>query len=380
MSLDAFAGAKILIVDDEPANLRVLYNLLKDYPLRLFTLQDSKLVMNTVEKELPDIILLDIMMPGINGFELCKMIKKKDKFSGISIIFISALNDINNMVKGFELGAVDYISKPFQNEEILIRLKNQLTIQFQKKDLTKLVEDLEQKNQKLIELDSMKNKFFSIIAHDVRNPFAGILGLSEILSSDFDTLSKEEMKKLAEMINSSTNKCYKLLENLLNWAKSQLNNVEIRPIKKNLKHHVEKIFSVYQLQADNKNITLNSSIPEDIFYYADENLVDLVIRNLVNNAIKFTNESGSIEIYCKTQNDLLEISVKDSGIGMPPSISENLFKLGKSVTRKGSNKEDGTGLGLLVCYEFIQKSGGNISVISEEGKGSIFTFTVPCFK
>ena len=138
---------KVLIVDDEPANLRVLYNLLKEYSLRLFTLQDSKLVMDTIEKDKPDLILLDIMMPGINGFDLCKLIKSKKEFSDISIIFISALNDTANIVKGFELGAVDYISKPFQSEEILARLNNQLTIQFQAKELSKLVENLEKKNE-----------------------------------------------------------------------------------------------------------------------------------------------------------------------------------------------------------------------------------------
>lgn len=377
MNLNKFDGAKILIVDDEPANLRVLYNLLKEYPFRLFTLQDSKLVMDRIEKDIPDLILLDIMMPGVTGFELCKLIKAKPEFSGISIIFISALNDTANIVKGFDLGAVDYISKPFQSEEILARLNNQLTIQFQAKELSKLVQNLEKKNEELSELNTMKNKFFSIIAHDVRNPFSGILGLSEILMEDFDSLEKEEMRKIVGLINNSTNKCFKLLENLLQWAKSQLNNIEINPNKNKLSPLIEKIFDVYQLQSENKKITLNSKIKEDTSYYADENLVDLIIRNLVNNAVKFTRENGSITVSSSIQTDMLLISIADTGMGMPPEILNSLFKIGSNVTRKGSNKEDGTGLGLLVCYEFIKKSGGNISVQSEEGKGSVFTFSLP---
>ena len=380
MNLNKFEGAKVLIVDDEPANLRGLYNLLKEYSLRLFTLQDSKLVMDTIEKDKPDLILLDIMMPGINGFDLCKLIKSKKEFSDISIIFISALNDTANIVKGFELGAVDYISKPFQSEEILARLNNQLTIQFQAKELSKLVQNLEKKNEELSELNTMKNKFFTIIAHDVRNPFSGILGLSQILAEDFETMEREEAKKMIGLIHNSTTKCFKLLENLLQWAKSQLNSIEVNPSNNELSPLVEKIFDIYQLQADNKKITLKSEVPSSIYYYADQNLVDLVIRNLINNAVKFTRENGIITISNRIENDKLFISVKDTGMGIPPEIANNLFKLGTNVTRKGSNKEDGTGLGLLVCSEFVKKSGGDIFVESEVEKGSIFTFTLPLRK
>lgn len=377
MNLNKFDGAKILIVDDEPTNLRVLYNLLKEYPFRLFTVQDSKLVMDRIEKDIPDLILLDIMMPGINGFDLCKAIKSKPEFSGISIIFISALNDTANIVKGFELGAVDYISKPFQSEEILARLNNQLTIQFQAKELSKLVVSLEKKNEELTELNTMKNKFFTIIAHDVRNPFSGILGLSEILIEDFDSMEKEQIRKIVELINNSTNKCFKLLENLLQWAKSQLDSIAVTPSKNKLNSLIENIFEVYQLQAENKKISLTSQIPADTFYYADKNLVDSILRNLVNNAVKFTRENGNITIYSNVKDNMLFVSVKDTGMGMPPEIANNLFKIGTNVTRKGSNKEDGTGLGLLVCHEFVKKSGGTILVQSEEGKGSEFTFSLP---
>ncbi|MCB1177584.1 MAG: response regulator, partial [Leptospiraceae bacterium] len=250
MSLEKFKEAKILIVDDEPTNLRVLYNLLKEYQFKLFTIQDSTTVIETLVQNIPDLILLDIMMPGINGFELCKQIKEKEELSNIPIIFISALNDTKNILKGFELGGNDYISKPFQSEEVLARIKNQLTIKYQAKFL-------EEKNKELTELNSMKNKFFSIIAHDVRNPFSAILGLSEILQDDFDNLEKEQMKSMVGHIHNSTNKCYKLLENLLQWANSQLNKVEVSPVNNNLLNHVNKVLEIFQMQAENKKITLS---------------------------------------------------------------------------------------------------------------------------
>lgn len=371
MNLNEFQDAKILIVDDEPTNLRVLYNLLKQYPFRLFTVQNSLSVIELIEKEIPDLILLDIMMPGINGFDLCRQIKAREEFKDISIIFISALNDIPNIVKGFELGAVDYIPKPFQNEEVLARLNNHLTIQYQAKRLR-------EKNEELMELNSMKNKFFSIIAHDVKNPFTSILGISEMLKEEFDNLETSQVKEMLYYLYTSSKRCFKLLENLLQWANSQLNNIVISPSKQNLLEHVKSIVENFQLQAEQKKIKIHLNIEPSLFYYADKNLIDAVLRNLVNNAIKFTPENGSVEISARSLNEKVEIKVKDTGIGIPNEIKEKLFKIGAKVSRLGTKKEEGTGLGLILSYEFIKKSNGSIRVESEIGKGSEFIIELPC--
>lgn len=370
MNLNEFQGAKILIVDDEPTNLRVLYNLLKQYPFKLLTVQNSLSVIELIEKETPDLILLDIMMPGINGFDLCRQIKAREEFKDISIIFISALNDIPNIVKGFELGAVDYIPKPFQNEEVLARLNNHLTIQYQAKRL-------KEKNEELMELNLMKNKFFSIIAHDVKNPFTGILGISEMLKYEFDNLEQNQLREMLEHLYVSSKRCFKLLENLLQWANSQLNNLVVSPARHNLLEHINSIVENFQLQAEQKKITIHSKIDSSLFYYADKNLIDTVLRNLLNNAIKFTPEKGSVEISAQNLGDKLEIKVKDTGIGIPNELKEKLFKIGSKVTRLGTKKEDGTGLGLILSYEFLKKANGNIRVESEVGKGTEFIIELP---
>ncbi|MCX7998032.1 MAG: hybrid sensor histidine kinase/response regulator [Leptospiraceae bacterium] len=286
------------------------------------------------------------------------------------MIFISALNDTQNIVKGFELGAVDYITKPFQSEEVLARLNNQLTIQFQARKL-------EEKNHELTQLNSMKNKFFSIIAHDIKNPFSGILGISEILYEDFHTYSIEEVKEMIGQLHSASKKCYKLLENLLSWANSQLNNIKINPAQHNLLNHVKETVELFKTQAENKKIQIQYSIEPSLTYYADKNLIDTVLRNLINNAIKFTPQNGEVQIFARPISDKIEIQVSDTGIGIPKEIQQQLFQVGAKVTRKGTEKEDGTGLGLILCYEFIQKSKGKIRVESEVGKGSHFFIELP---
>ena len=250
--------------------------------------------------------------------------------------------------------------------------------------LLKTNEELELKvkarTAELEELSINKDKIFSVIAHDLKSPFTAILGYSESLVDDIDDLSKDEIKSYASGINSSAVNIFKLLSNLLEWSMVQTQRKEFQPVKFNLNSLVNENISLFEIIAIDKKIKITNNIKMDISLFADKSMTESIFRNLISNAIKFTKENGIIEISSTIKNEFAEINVRDSGIGVGKNEIENLFKLGSEKTREGTNKEKGTGLGLLLCKEFILKHGGNIWVESVSNQGSIFKFTLPLYK
>lgn len=234
------------------------------------------------------------------------------------------------------------------------------------------------KTQKeLEELNNNKNRFFSIIAHDLRGPFTSMLGFSEFLVNDFDELTEEERKEFLGNINSTIKSVLELINNLLDWSRIQFKKIDFTPQEVFLQPIVESVFYSLKIAANNKKINLKNNLPDGIKIFADDNMIETVIRNLVNNSIKFTNLNGFVEVSAEeNQNDVL-IKITDNGVGMSKEIADHLFKIDANVSRKGTYAEKGTGLGLLVCKEFIDKHNGNISVFSEENKGSTFLITLP---
>ena len=234
------------------------------------------------------------------------------------------------------------------------------------------------KTQKeLEELNNNKNRFFSIIAHDLRGPFTSMLGFSEFLVNDFDELTEEERKEFLGNINSTIKSVLELINNLLDWSRIQFKKIDFTPQEVFLQPIVESVFYSLKIAASNKKINLKNNLPDGIKIFADDNMIETVIRNLVNNSIKFTNLNGFVEVSAEeNQNDVL-IKITDNGVGMSKEIADHLFKIDANVSRKGTYAEKGTGLGLLVCKEFIDKHNGNISVFSEENKGSTFLITLP---
>ena len=237
--------------------------------------------------------------------------------------------------------------------------------------------EIEQLNHKLNILNATKDKLFSIIAHDLRSPFNSITGLSELLNYSADDKDFEEVKSLAEMIHTSSQSALILLDNLLNWARSQTGQIKFNPETLELKPIIEELFELLKPTAALKHISLNhdSSIETEI--YADENMLKTVLRNLISNAIKFTETNGKIDIFSKNLDNQVETTVSDDGVGMNKGAQDQLFKLDISLITSGTTNEKGSGLGLLLCKEFVEKHGGRIWVKSDPGKGSAFTFSLP---
>ncbi|MFZ4411732.1 MAG: hybrid sensor histidine kinase/response regulator [Bacteroidales bacterium] len=353
----------ILIVDDIPTNLKILDGILKGDGYKVRPVPNGLLALQAAEKERPDLILLDIMMPEMDGYEVCRKLKENPELVDVPVIFISALNDTQDIVKAFTSGGVDYITKPFQAEEVKARVATHLKICRQ--------------NLELKQLNAEKDKFFSIIAHDLRSPFTGFLGLTQILEEQLSDLSKEEILDFSTSMRISATKLFTLLENLLEWARIQQGLIPFTPETVQLLAVVNESIGMIKENASLKQIEIIYDIPDEITVFTDTNILQTILRNLVSNAVKFTSKNGSIIISVLPQNDgSMVISIKDTGIGMSQHIMDNLFRIDVNTSRKGTDGETSTGLGLIICKDFIEKHGGKLWVESEVGKGSSFNFTL----
>ncbi|MBA4317561.1 MAG: hypothetical protein C0412_04095 [Flavobacterium sp.] len=240
-----------------------------------------------------------------------------------------------------------------------------------------LNEQLEESEAKLKELNAAKDKFFSIIAHDLKSPFLSLLGYCEILTNEFDALSDDEKKESIAGIYDLSNNSYKLLDNLLQWARIQIGKAEFNPELFNLLYELSPAILLYSQSAKHKNITIENCIERNTFIIADRNMLNTIIRNLISNSIKFCNRGGHIVISSIESDGFVEISVKDNGVGMDENQMNNLFSIDKNISTKGTANERGTGLGLLLSKEMIDKHGGKIWAHSEPGNGCEFRFTIP---
>lgn len=240
-------------------------------------------------------------------------------------------------------------------------------------------QQLKQYASELKALNATKDKFFGIIAHDLKNPFASLIGASEILSNNPGQYDMDVIEKFGSLIFSSAKSGYALLENLLEWSRSQTGNITYNPKKLNFREIVEANLSSIRVSSNNKKIIIRSEIIEDIKITADENMLNTIIRNLLSNAVKFTQEGGMVSVKTEINDNHLTVTVKDTGIGIPKDDINKLFKIDIKYTNIGTADERGTGLGLLLCKEFVERHSGKIWVESEEGNGSEFKFTLPIF-
>jgi signal transduction histidine kinase len=246
-----------------------------------------------------------------------------------------------------------------------------------KKTISLQNEELENQREQLKALNASKDKFFSIIAHDLRNPIAGFLNLTEILSSNFEVFSESESKKFIDVMNQASIQLYNLLENLLQWSKAQTNSITHEPKLISVKNMIENTIETLMVNIKNKNLKINLNVDEKLIAFVDENMITTVIRNLISNAIKFSHPNEKITIRCIQKDNLIEISVIDNGVGIKKEDHEKLFRIDQNVTTLGTSKERGTGLGLILCKEFVEKNNGNIRMESDLNKGSAFIFTIP---
>ncbi len=375
--------ADILVVDDTHDNLRLLSQVLIEHGYYVRAASDGKRALSAIQDQLPDLILLDIMMPGMDGYAICEALKADEQTRNIPVIFISALNETVDKVKAFSRGGVDFITKPFQDEEVLARVETHLSLcnmqrqlHAQNVQLQHEIAERKRTEEALRKANASKDIFFSIIAHDLRSPFTTLLGYTKLVLQRLDNISKEKTREYVTHIKTSTESVYTLLENLLTWSRMQRDVMEYLPERFPLSWMVRRIVHIFISTAQKKQITLYNRVPDEISVYADPNMIHTVIRNLISNALKFTDAGGTIEISAKDHAETVEIYVSDTGVGIPVNALSKLFRIENKLRTTGTAGEQGTGLGLSLCYDLVEKNGGTLEVDSEIDKGSIFRFSL----
>lgn len=365
----AIEGSTILVVDDTPSNLALIYEYLGSYDARVLAAQNGIDGLRLAEAEQPDVILLDVRLPDIDGYEVCRRLHAKRETEGIPVIFLSALGETADKIEGFQAGGVDYVTKPVHREELFARLAAHITLRRQQNRLI---------------------RFFSIIGHDLRGPCAGIVGITKALQDDSATFSPEEYHEVIFELHASASNALRLTENLLQWAFLQQNRDEVRPVRVDVDASIKAAVGLLTPSAERKQIAISSWVDGERYVRFDQDMFDAILRNLISNAIKFTESGGSVAVTVGASDPegrlssipqraerWCRVAVTDTGIGMTLAQRESLFSPDRVDRRKGTDGEPGTGLGLVLCREMALRNGAELTVESAVGEGSTFVLVAP---
>mgnify|MGYP001081107135 CR=1 FL=1 len=361
----------VLVVDDTPANLKLLVEMLSRDGYKARLARNGQAALAAARARVPDLILLDISMPGMDGFQVCEALKDDPDTREVPVIFISALSDTLDKVRAFSAGGVDYITKPFQWEEVAARVRTHL-------ELKRAREALGVSNAELNNVNGHLTRLIAVLAHDLRNPLSGFMNYpAELLDGLEDgDLSHEQLAATLEQMETEARAVYQLLEDLLTWGQSQLRQDTFAPESLELRHTVAVTLDTAVPLARRKRLTLGNAVPEHHLVHADRAMLTAVIRNLVGNAIKFTPAGGIIVVEATTpEPGWVEITVQDTGQGLSAERRDRLFA--EPASTPGTAQERGRGIGLVLCREFVERHGGEIRVDSTEGQGSRFRFSIP---
>lgn len=360
---------KILVVDDVMSNVLLLKILLTNEQFQVITCSNGNSCLELARTEHPDLILLDVMMPDISGFDTCSELRKDEETKDIPVIFLTALNNPADLVHGFQVGGNDFLTKPFNKEELVMRVMHQISLVAAKRIIVS-------QNIELRRTISNRDKMYSVIAHDLRSPMASIRMVLNLLVNAIppETIG-QELFDLIDKANRESEETHDLLDNLLKWTKSQTGRLNVVLQEFDLAEVVPGVVDIFVMIAETKHIKLNLNIEEGVEVNADKDMLKTVIRNFISNAIKFSNENSTIDISVKNEAPMARISVRDHGVGICADRIATLFSDGK--TTYGTANEEGSGLGLQLCKDFAVKNGGDVEVTSIEGEGSTFSVLVP---
>lgn len=363
-------GSKILLVDDIADNIKLLGSFLKN-DFKLAVANNGEQAITVARKFKPDLTLMDINMPLLNGFDSTKKILEDESIPKHPIIFTTALSDVNDVIKGFEVGAVDYVLKPIDLKVLEKRIHLHLK-------LKKYQELTLEKNKQLEKLVKTKDKFFSIVSHDLKSPFAGLKNLTEMMKDNYSLFSPEEIQDNIYKLHDSISNVYSFVENLLDWARTQTDKMQFHPQKLQLKEQIEELVDLYGYNCQEKEIEVNIVSEASGLAFTDKDFFHTIFRNLFANAIKFSHLGSKIIIkISEVEDDFFSIAISDEGVGIAEESLNRLFDIASHKLERGTANEKGTGLGLIITKELVEKQGGKIVVESALGKGSTFSFTVP---
>lgn len=358
----------VLIVDDLPNNVRLLSIMLTEKGYQVRKAINGQMALNTVRSLIPDLILLDINMPDLNGYQVCEQLKADEKTREIPVIFISALDDVFDKVKAFQVGGVDYISKPFQGEEVMARIENQLTICRQKKQLQNEIKE-RQKTEETLEI------YLHAVSHDLRNPVIGMLMILNNLIKNSQGETKEVSRKILQQMANSCDRQLTLIDSLVETRQNDLWGVslELKPLS--LYEIGQQIGQEWELRLKENQATLINNFSPDLpLVNADAHHLWRVFENLLANALKHNPQGIIITFSARLEGNYLRCSIADNGVGISETQRKQLFD---RYQRGNNNNQISLGLGLYLCRQIIHAHGGEIGIMNNDEKGSQFWFTLP---
>lgn len=360
----------ILAVDDIVTNILLLKAVLSRAKYKIISAASGQEALDKIETEHPDLILLDIMMPDMDGYEVLRRLKADPAHQDIPVIFLTALHNPDAIVKGFKLGASDYVSKPFNHEELITRVAHHIYLAAAQRTIMQQRDEL----QATVEA---RDKMYSVIAHDLRSPIGTLKMVFNMLSMNLTTEQiGEENAEMLSMGNDISENTFMLLDNLLKWTKSQVGRMNTVFQKVDISEVVLFASKMSDLMAQVKNIIVEYDIPGPIHVTCDVDMVKTIMRNLMSNAIKFSRENGRIIISVRETPTHAVVSVRDFGVGIRAEDLPKLLNPEIHHTTYGTKNEEGSGLGLQLCQDLTRRNGGNMTVESVEGEGSAFSFSI----
>lgn len=359
----------VLIVDDTAANIEMLGAMLRVKNIQVVATMSGAQALTIAEAKMPDVMLLDIQMPEMDGYQVCEAMKKNPLTRDIPIIFLTAKNETADIVKGFELGAVDYITKPFRPQELFARLKTHI-------QLKQLQHQTLKQNKELLELNKQKNEFLGVAVHDLKNPLSGISGLAEFLRNT-EGLDPETTNQCLDTIISQSTRMFSIIKNLLNVNALERGELQLNLVPLNISALVQSIVESYSLKAEGKNISIVAELQDSYFVTADEVASIQVLDNLISNALKFSPEGKHIIITVEPTPTTVRVSVKDQGPGLTEEDKGKLFQSFTKLSAQPTAGESSTGLGLSIVKRLVEEMHGTVTCESEFGSGATFIVELP---
>lgn len=353
---------------EEPGKI---LDILREAAFRVIVAQDFDEIVHTAKLKQPDLLILNVKTSEEReGYAMIRRMKRNKDTRGISMLFVAAITEQTYIPDCLFYDNVDFISKPFRPKELVIRIQHQLSLI----EAKKIIHLQNQKLQKTIE---SRDKLYSVIAHDLRAPIGTIKMITASLENDRNRMTDPHVLKSFDMIHETSEEAYNLLENLLRWSRNQNGKTRVYPTTFDLSKAIHQVIVLFNAIAASKELKMNDHSIPGVVVYADEDMIRTVLRNLLSNAIKFSFPGGLIDISLSEMPDMIMVAVKDNGQGIKKELQSKLLKGNEYISTYGTHNEKGSGLGLMLCRDFVKMNKGKFWFSSQENKGTTFYFTVP---